>query len=196
MNTLFKFLVTGVAMLVLSACASKPNIHTDYNPDYDFSQIKTYYLSIDHNKDYRSQQGVSLVDQRIEKAIRENLNARGYTEVAKEQADTLVSYHVTTKDRVRVRNYNNNVGYSRYGYGYGYGYGHYGSVGYGTQTEVQNYQEGILLIDMVDPTMKKVVWRGQGSKKIDKSLSTQEFNVILNEYITALFNKIPGQNLQ
>lgn len=190
MNTLFKFLVAGVAMLLLSACASKPNIDTDYNPDYDFSQIKTYYLSVDNNKDYRNQQGVSLVDQRIEKAIRENLNARGYTEVAKEQADTLVSYHVTAKDRVKVRNYNTSVGYSRYGYG------HYGSVGYGTQTQVQNYQEGILLIDMVDPTMKKVVWRGQGSKKIDKSLSTEESNVILNEYITALFNKIPGQSVQ
>ena len=51
---------------------------------------------------------------------------------------------------------------SSYGYGYpsSYGYGSYGYGGYGGTTDVYQYDETTLVIDIYDASKKEMVWRG------------------------------------
>jgi hypothetical protein len=73
-----------------------------------------------------------------------------------------------------------------FGYGFGgYGMGGWGMYGYGaagpvsTTTRVVNYPEGTLVVDIVDPTKKELVWRGsttpilisESNDKTEKNIS-------------------------
>ena len=49
-------------------------------------------------------------------------------------------------------------GFGRYGYGYGVGTG----VGYSGST---TYQEGTLILDVIDPATQQIAWRGWGTSQ-------------------------------
>ncbi len=195
MSTLFS--LTAKIGLLISAlafigCASAPKVDADYNESYNFSNIKNYYMIPDKEADYLGQPGSSLTDQRIEKAISFEMDKRNLAPVARDQADILISFHITTKDKTRIRNYNMGYSYGSYG-GYrrssmSMGYG----SNYGNDISVQQYVEGQLLIDLVDPKTNNVVWRGIASKKIDKNWTNDERIDIINSHVSATMALIPG----
>lgn len=191
MNTFFSAaakLGLIVSALAFIGCASGPKVDADYNEAYNFSQVKSYHLIPDKTADYLGQPGSSLTDQRIEKAIGVEMDKRNIAPVARDQADILVSFHVTSQDKTRVRNYN--MGYN---YGYYGGYRRSGmSMGYGNDISVQQYTEGVLLIDLVDPKTNNVVWRGTATKKIDASWTNDERIEIINSHVAATMALVPG----
>ncbi len=71
-----------------------------------------------------------------------------------------VTYHGSVMNNVQLQS-------DSFGYGFGgYGMGGWGMYGYGaagpvsTTTRVVNYMEGTLIVDIVDPMKKELVWRG------------------------------------
>ena len=154
------------AAALLAACASSPPKPTvDYKPDYDFSAVKT--LGFYHESGAVSGNNpIPLSDMerdRIDLALQTALEKKGFTwDEDGDEANLLVSWHLVTQDKTDVRTYETpsmGVGYSRYG---GYNrYSMYNCWGC-TQTEVsvRNYTEGTFIVDMIDPKLKKSVWRG------------------------------------
>ena len=72
----------------------------------------------------------------------------------------LVTYHGSVMNQVQLQSDSFGYGFGGYGgAGWGmYGYGAAGPVS--TTTRVVNYQEGTLVVDIVDPIKKELVWRG------------------------------------
>lgn len=182
-----KLALFASAILVIG-CASGPNVDSDYNESYSFSKIQSYYLIPDKAADYLGQPGSSLTDQRVAKAIQHEMDKRAIAPAARDQADILVSFHITSKDKTRVRNYNAGYSYGAYG---GYRYGGM-SMGYGNNVSVQQYVEGQLIIDMVDPKTNSVVWRGTSTKKIDSDWTVDERIEVINTHVAASMALIPG----
>ena len=174
MSSASKGLVVFLAVL-LGACATPPNIQ--WNKDYDFSHVKSYR--------WQDPAGPSLVQSNpfmhkfIQDEIEKRLMAAGLTKAAPgATADVLVTYHGSVQNNVQLQS-------DSYGYGFGgYGMGGWGMYGYGmagpvsTTTRVVEYKEGTLIVDIVDPTKKELVWRGSSTPiLIDASNDKTEKNI-------------------
>ncbi|GGA80233.1 hypothetical protein GCM10011369_22720 [Neiella marina] len=173
-------------MLILTGCASTPRVDSDYADGFNFAHLKSFHLVPINNSTYAGQPGASLTEQRIEESIKRNLGNRGMTEVPAEQADILVSYHVTSQDKTQIRTYNTRYNYHRSYHNRAWDYG------WGNDIDVRQFTEGQLLIDLVDPASNHVVWRGIGTKRLKRSTTQDERIETINEYVDAMFMQVPG----
>jgi len=156
--------VTSVLLFALiaapAAYAAKPNIQ--WNKDYDFSHVKTYAWQ-DPTAPSLAQSN-PFMHKFIQDEIEKRLTAAGLTKAAAGAApDLWVTYHGAVMNNVELHS-------DSFGYGFGgYGMGGWGMYGYGmagpvsTTTRVVEYKEGTLIVDIVDPTKKELVWRGSST---------------------------------
>jgi len=143
--------------LAPAAFAEKPNIQWD--KEYDFSHIKTFAWQDAAAPSLA--QSDPFMHKFIADEIEKRLTAAGLTKAAAGAApDVWVTYHGSVMDNVQLQS-------DSFGYGFGgYGMGGWGMYGYGaagpvsTTTRVVNYPEGTLVVDIIDPMKKELVWRG------------------------------------
>jgi hypothetical protein len=143
--------------LAPAAFAAKPNIQ--WNKDYDFSHIKTFAWQ-DPTAPSLAQSN-PFMHKFIQDEIEKRLAAAGLMKAGTGAApDVMVTYHGSVQNQVQLQSDSFGYGFGGYGTpGWGmYGYGAAGPVS--TTTRVVNYQEGTLVVDIVDPMKKELVWRG------------------------------------
>jgi hypothetical protein len=143
--------------LAPAAFAAKPNIQ--WNKDYDFSHIKTFAWQ-DPTAPSLAQSN-PFMHKFIQDEIEKRLAAAGLMKAGTGAApDVIVTYHGSVQNQVQLQSDSFGYGFGGYGTpGWGmYGYGAAGPVS--TTTRVVNYQEGTLVVDIVDPMKKELVWRG------------------------------------
>ncbi|WP_162053105.1 DUF4136 domain-containing protein [Pontibacter pamirensis] len=100
------------------------------------------------------------LDRHIRRAVEEELQERGYRKV-ESNPDVLVAYDVSVsvpEEKDKPENFSTGFGYS-YGYmsGYRYNYGHADMPGY---RSVDLFKQGTLIIDLISPQSKMLLWRG------------------------------------
>jgi len=176
-------LVTGVL-----GCSSV-TVSTDHDKETDFSSFKTYQWINEKtvtNKDLIKVD--AIMDQRIRNTINKQLALQGYKEV-KEAADLQLNYSVLTEDKTDIRTYQTYGGYSaRWGYRGGYGYR--GMGGY-SDTVVSQYKSGTLVIDFVNPTTNKLIWRGLGSERIPSERNPENMDELVTEVVESVLKNFP-----
>ena len=172
--------VTTVLLAALiaapAAFAAKPNIQ--WNKDYDFKRVKTYAWQDPQSPSLA--QSDPFMHKFIQDEIEKRLTASGLAKAAAgAMPDVWVTYHGSIENKVQLQS-------DSYGYGFGgYGMGGWGMYGYGaagpvsTTTRVVEYQEGTLVVDIVDPAKKELVWRASSTPISinDKKEKTQK-NVV------------------
>ncbi len=176
-HTLCRGFLAVFLVSILAACSSTPKVSSDYDPDYEFSDIRSYYAIPDNQSQFHGQPGTSLTDQRITSALAREMAARNITATSAEDADIWVIFHIVSKDKTRVTSYN-----SMYGY---YGYGG------GSSVQVRHYTEGTLLIDLINPDTRKTVWRSESSATI-KEREPAEEQQLIHEHVAAAIAEVPG----
>lgn len=187
---LFCFRTFMVVLLVscLFGCSGIPKVDTDYNPEYNFRSIRTYYTLT--NQESRPDPSVisSLTGQRIRQGIDNEMALRGINKVMREKSDIWVAYYVVTKDKARVTTYNpsGSHGWRRASYRYGYPYGR------GADVDVRHYTEGSLIIDLVDPKTQTTVFRGISAAILEKKRSVKEREALVRSHVKAIFSQVPG----
>jgi len=142
----------------LAACETV-TVTTDYDHSAPFGKYKTYALApAKHGQALSPASEAALRD-----ALRTELAARGITEATSGKPDLAIVRHVFLSDKISVQQYTD------WGYGHAgawpYGYGSYGMWAGAprTYTDVSNYTEGTLILDVVDTRTKKLVFRGIGT---------------------------------
>lgn len=172
--------------LPLAACASGPQVQSDFDPAYNFSQLSTYTWAVrtDAGKDPAIYN--NIVESRVKLAVNQALQAKGFREVTSDPS-FLVAWHGAINDQHSV----NTVGTS-YGYGWGW-YGGWGGPGMATSTTyVSTWQEGTLIVDIVDPKENKLVWRGSAQGEVDEHKDDpQAMQQGLNEAVTKMMSNFP-----
>ncbi|MBB6610350.1 DUF4136 domain-containing protein [Pontibacter sp. Tf4] len=103
----------------------------------------------------------AALDKHIRTAIETELQKKGFTKAASGNADVLIAYDVSVSvplEKDIAQAYLDGFGYS-YAYmaGYRYNYKHSDLPGY---RAVDLYKSGTLIVDMIDPKTKELVWRG------------------------------------
>jgi hypothetical protein len=97
-----------------------------------------------------------IMNRRVRRLVEQELTTRGYRRETSGTPDFLVAYYPVWQDRL-VQTYTA-VG-PAWGYGWGmrpWGYGY----GFGTGfAEVQRYREGSIVLEVLDPRTRQVVWQ-------------------------------------
>ena len=160
MNThLFKLVLLGT-MLLTAGCQSPVAV------DFDHVQIERIQAFTSFEVDTREARAgygtialSPLVDRRVENAIRNNLEAKGYAH--SKPADFRINFHTVTKDRTEVHD----LGYGPTPFGRK---PYFGDYSYG-RLFIDKYEEGTLVIDVIDTQNDRLVWRGVHTRRLERN---------------------------
>lgn len=148
------FFVVVLAAFAASANAQRPQIQWD--PQFDWDSIQTFGWQ--STPETSLEESNPFMHSRVMTAIEYQFASAGLTQV-EQNPDVWVTYHTQTNDRVRLRS--NSFGYGFGGYGLG-GWGMYGGLGgpISTTTDVIEFEENTLIVDVWDPDSQELVFRG------------------------------------
>ena len=183
---LFRILILSVITLSLIGCSSI-KYSTDFDPTQDFSKYKTYRFANPSEVDPEDLLNqYPLIRKRVMAAIQDDFAAKGFQLAQEGDPDFVVLLAAGSKERMQVTNTG--------GYGYGGWYGGYRGYGggYGGSTYVNYYEEGTLVIDIVDWQEKELSFRGTATGTLSKSDKTpEESQADIDELITNILAKFP-----
>ena len=173
--------------IALAACASV-DVRTVTSPDANLGALHTFRVL--PNPKPRSPSAASandpmLVNSITNRALRADVirgfEDRGYA--ISDHPDFAVAYYASTKDKLDVT-------YWDYGYSFYPGWWQ-GGWGPGPYATVTPYTQGTVILDVIDPNTKELLWRGQGVARVsdDEAQYEQE----LWKTVTAILDKFPQQ---
>lgn len=181
--------VCAATTCILAACGcSSLSVSYDYDTAADFSQYKTYaWLESKGKGPSDPRIDNDLLDGRVRRSVDAELALKGLTKAPETEADLLVGYHVTLEEKIEVSTVDSTYGYGR-GPGWRYGYGGW----YGApETRAYHYDEGTLLLDLVDRKTERLVWRGSATDRVELELHPEEREEGLRAAVKAMLAGFP-----
>jgi hypothetical protein len=169
--------VLGVLSLALQGCSSVSVKH-DYDREVDFQTYKNYAWSEAEMPDDELAKN-PLVKKRVQIAVDKVLGSKGYSLAETERADFVVVVHAGIKERMRIQDY------GRYGW-YDPWWGPYGG-----RVDVSYFEEGTLVIDIVDAKKKELVWRGMATGIVRKYAKPEKMQEDINEDVRKILAGFP-----
>jgi len=174
-----------LTLWLVAGCSPSITVQTDYNPQTDFSTLRTFaWLPVPPAKTGDPRADSSLLAARVRRAAVADLKAKGFHEVAPNaKPDFYVAYQAAVDEKVSVRSTPTYYGY----------HGWWGPMPMGSQTTVSQYELGTLIIDVVDRERDDLVWRGSGQAKLRKndSRSSAERDRDMNEAVKQILKGFP-----
>lgn len=171
-------------VVLTAACASaRVSVNSDYDPQA-LEGMAAYqnYSWMQHPQGGDNRVNNDLVATRVINAVDEVMAAKGYGKVQR-GADFLVGWHASLVGKVAVTTVN------RY---YGYGYGRWRRGGVVVQdTRVREYDEGTLIIDVVDASSNELVWRGSAQGEVRATSAVEERNERIREVVSKILEGFP-----
>lgn len=154
-------------------CSAVYDISYDYDRSANFTVLKTYnWLPVPENA---SMTELDII--RIKKAVNAELEAQDLR-LTSHSPDFLIDAYIVTKDKVIARSW----GYGNYPYliyrGYGEGY-------------FYQYEEGMFILDFVNPKSKNLIWRGAAKSDLDYAVTPEKRDKLINEAIHKILQNFP-----
>ena len=167
-------LVATLALATMGATASAQTVTYDYDKAADFSKLKTYAWT----------RGTTLQDElnhkRIVSAVEAQLEKKGLTKVESDlNPDVLVAYHASFERDFAINGFSSGWG------GPWVGGNRSGSA------RLEQVVTGTLVVDMVDPAAKSMLWRGVATKEIDANAKPDERDKKANKAAEKIFKNFP-----
>ena len=66
------------------------------------------------------------------------------------------------------------------------------SYGFGTSTNVSQYTQGTVNVDIVDLAQKRMVWEGVGIGRVKEGRSNSEIRAAIDTGVTTMFEGYPS----
>jgi Domain of unknown function (DUF4136) len=181
-----KFLTTLFLVMgsLLASCASLPEIRSDYDKNIDFSRYKTFAFIQPLAND---EAGYSTITTSlIKRAVQTQLEARGYV-YSENTPDLLINFKAKVEDKIVVTQTPISPISTYYEYR-GRLYSSWSNYGYAT--DIDQYKEGTLNIDMVDAARKQLVWEGIAIGQVTQK-AIKEREVRINAAVRDIFAQYP-----
>ena len=168
--------------LLLATAGFAQDVRYNFASGEDFSKYKTYkWVEIKG-----AQQLDSLADSQLKSAIDAELAKKGLTKTDSDNADLYLGYQVALGQEKQYTSFN-----TGWGYGPGWGYGWYGGGGGTTTTTSSTIHTGQLDLDMYDPALKQLVWRGTATKTINPNAKPEKRQKNLQKGVAKLLKNYP-----
>jgi hypothetical protein len=169
-----------VFLLVTWAGPAVAKVQVDFNPEIDFSKYKTFAYIGGVEKLVMEQLNPELISDRIHRAVTREMTAKGLREVQPgENPDLVVRYWASSSIQTNFATLGNWGPYGAY-------IGSYWGYLYSTMT-TRSEREATLLLDVIDPRVKELVWRLYIARRItnidkDWKKADQEFTQGFQSY--------------
>ena len=169
--------MTALAALAIAGCATM-NVSSHIERNANFAEYVTY--------DWGPPDNLPVGDPRLDNnpffndylqgAIEKKMAAKGFERAVSGPPDLLIHYHASVTQRLDVYESDH-----RYGYCYG-----------NCQPQVVDFEQGTLVIDVVDAKTSKVVWRGWAQDAMNGIIDNQErLEKQVNEEVTKMMLLLP-----
>jgi hypothetical protein len=173
---LHRTLLTVGILAIIWSCSDKIRVKSDYDRDVNLNRYKTYaWLPV---KDIEAKNNPlvynELTDKRIKKAVDLQMQIKRI-QYTLDSPSLRVHYHIIIDNKTVVRP---NV--------YGYYYSPYWM---GNQTNIYQYREGTLIIDLMDASNNNLVWRGWASTSLDNDIELTEKEI--DEAVFKILREFP-----
>jgi hypothetical protein len=167
--------------MVVMGCATV-NVTYDYDPSIDFEALKTFAW-MKHPKESNKYE---LVAKHIRYAVERELGGKGLQKEP-DKPDVLVILHGSTEEKVDIEAW----GYSS---GRFYREGRYGGRSDEMRRggiDVYEYQEGTVILDMVDNKTKELIWRSTAMGIVESYASATERRKRIAEMVSEMLADFP-----
>ena len=182
-----KGLIFIVLLVLLWGCSSI-RVSQDYDLSGQFLSLETYAWQTDHQPqigDIRVDN--TLLDARIRSAVDRSLAEKGYRKVGGDVADFHVAYTYQIGSKIESDNVT-------FGFGFGGGGGgRYGGIGIDSAGRVREYDEGLLVIDLLDVSTGELLWRGNGTSRVDQHPKPEEAEKRIRQVVEKILAQFPPQ---
>ena len=178
---------TSVLMVALAfctaACTSGPKVRVDADPSANLASYKTFAFFEELATD--KSQYSTMITSRLKDATRREMKRRGYEEVT-QSPNLLVNFSTNVESRTDVQSTPSASG----GF-YAYRGGMYGAWGgYPTDVHTTHYQQGTLVIDLVDAEKRQLVWQAVAEGRLSKK-AVENPTESIDALIANMFEKYP-----
>ena len=178
MRRLSVWAIAGV-LVWLTAC-SPYQIRRDYDPEADFSGLKTFGWLVPEKDSGISQP----VLKRVQAAVQRELEKKGFR-VSPDNPDFWVAIHEGDREKIRVADW-------------GYRYSSHYRNGYWAARDIDvfQYEEGTLILDMIEAGSKALLWRGEARGSIDPVPTPERQERRIGEAVAELLKAFPPTGTQ
>jgi hypothetical protein len=183
------FVCSSLALAFLG-CSNVSRTSSHQAPDASFIGRTTFRFVPD--KSLVAAQAVSnsaYWREQIGQNIVAALNAKGYRFFPTRQTDFLVAYHIVLKEGESITTLDNYSGYNL-------------SPGEETQADLTRFQNpkrpgeaatGTLIIDIVDPRQRRILWRGYTTAAFDRQQPTEKLRARLKMVVDKTLAGLPSR---
>jgi hypothetical protein len=174
-----------ILALTETACGGGTEFTSDWDPGADMTGYRTYAWAQRTDAGRENARVYNAVTEtRVKSAVNKALEARGYERVvAAANPDFMVAWHGAIEGKVAFTTVN------RY-YGYGWGWYGYGS----SSTRAEGWDEGTLVLDIVDAASNQLVWRGTAAGELQRDIPREERQARLDAGAERLLRTFPPEN--
>jgi uncharacterized protein DUF4136 len=168
-------------MVAGAAACGAPKVGYDYDRGANFSRYHSYAWATGAQEQTGDRRlDSALVDVRIRTAIDAQLRAKGYVASGNGSPDFLVAYHLGMKDMMKGASTQHYIGDRAHGT-------------FTTTSDIQPYNEGALLIDIMDAKSQQLVWQASTRAEVNQSLDPKERDARVNDVVRAMLIHFPPQ---
>jgi hypothetical protein len=179
-------LLALLAAPVLLSCAGV-SVSQDYDPELlpRFASYRSFdWFPGGRELTGNPQLDSPFLDQRVRAALVSQLAAKGFQKVEDRTPDFYVNYHLSVQTRLSSSGVNTYYGVGSYGSHGGFG------IGLGT-SPIRQYEEGTLVIDLVDVASRQLVWRGTGTRAVSRNPTPEETTRSIQEVVAEILKQFP-----
>jgi len=167
------FMVAGCSGIV---------VKQDYDPASNFGVLTTYNWASETQEEAGDPRiDNPLRNERIRAAVERVLQEKGFVKTTDGTPAFRVRYQCALRRKLETSGTSGSIAFG------GGSRGRYGGVGLGTGTNVSQYDEETLTIDLVGDEPEALLWRGIGSQRFteysDPAKSTRSINLLVEKIL-------------
>lgn len=173
-----------IAVYALGSCAPSINVHSDYDPETDFSGLKTY----DWLPDKRNfGETYPLVDKRVRKSVEDELAAKGFIKDSSNDPDFRIRYDAAVESKMKIQKVDDFYAYPSGSWHY-----EYRSLNpFGSYARAYDWEEGTLILDVVNPDNKYLIWRGTAQARLNRDNPPKDSEKMIRDAVKKILDQFP-----
>lgn len=168
-----RILLIAFPLLFLLACTQEIVTNYSEDPDVNFGQFETFGwdepLNMAVDESYNPLVNNDIVNKRIKKVIRDEMEGRGYL-FEENDPDLLINFHTMVESKSEVTSYPNNYYFW-----------------WRNDLRTIDYKEGTLIIDLIGGATDQLIWQGYASGVLEP----EDITLSANDGVRMIFEKYP-----
>ena len=179
------FIWIGLFLMMATIGCSGIQVSQDYQPNVDFSGLKSYAWKYDDQEktgDIRVDS--PLLDARIRQAVEKKLSEKNFVKTLEKTPDFYVRYTYDITKKITSRPVHTHLGYGHYRH-------RHGTTGLLTGGQIDEFNEGLLVIDFLKPGTDDLLWRAVSTRLVENHTTPEKSIRDIDETIGKMLAQFP-----